>query len=255
MTGRLIGAGVVVAIGLTAGCGLRGPTPLVPVSAESLLDALRARRAAVTSLRARAHVRTGVARVWTREVIVVQRPTDVRIDVLTPFGLALALGTDGTILWAFRPSDQTRYEGPATPANLARFLAAPVAVGDLVDVLLGLPPDRRAVGPALLEVTHDHLYRLSQPIEGGAQSLWFTGDTHLLERVEEERGGTAVLRIAFGDHRDGLPHRIEIEAPGLGAAASLAYDAATVNVELASSLFTPPAAAQVLSLDVAAEAH
>src|SRR2546425_6588027 len=60
----------------------------------------RSRRRAITSLRARAQIASGVARLWTREAVLVRRPSAVRIDVLSHAGLVLALGTEGASLWA-----------------------------------------------------------------------------------------------------------------------------------------------------------
>src|SRR5581483_5838061 len=194
-----------VGVVLVGGCALRGPRVAVrPATVDELLGAITARRAALASLRARAQVRTGLARLWTREAIVVRRPSAVRIDVLSPFGLTLALGTDGTVLWAYPPAEGTRYEGPATPANLARFLGTPVAVGDLAAILLGLPP---------------------LPLASGLQSLWFAGDTHDLVAAEEAEHGVVVLRVAFGDYREGFPHLLEVAAPATHATATLAYEA------------------------------
>ena len=83
----------VMAAVLAAGCAFRRPGPALgpPVSAETLFAPLAARRLAVTSLRARARVKSGLARLWTREALLVQRPDAVRIDVLSPMGLALAV--------------------------------------------------------------------------------------------------------------------------------------------------------------------
>src|SRR2546425_9323940 len=106
----------------------------------------RSRRRAITSLRARAQIASGVARLWTREAVLVRRPSAVRIDVLSHAGLVLALGTEGASLWAYPPMQAIRYEGSATPENLARFLGTPVSVPDLVDILLGLPPQREPAG-------------------------------------------------------------------------------------------------------------
>src|SRR5206468_88266 len=83
----------------------------------------------------------------------VRRPSSVRIDVLSPFGLALAVGTDGGLLWAYPAGQGTRYEGAATPANLARFLGTPATVADVVDVLLGTAPRRTPAGPSTLRAT------------------------------------------------------------------------------------------------------
>src|SRR5439155_294411 len=98
--------------------GVRGARLLRPVTAEGLRGDLAARRAAITSLRARARLKSGVTGLWTREALLVRRPDAVRIDVLSPFGLALAVGVQGPLLWAYPPAESTRYEGSASAANL-----------------------------------------------------------------------------------------------------------------------------------------
>lgn len=213
------------------------------------MDGLAARRAAVRSMRARVSVRAGLAGMWTREALVVQRPAGVRIDVLSPFGLAVAIGTDGSVLWAFPPTEGARYEGAATPDNLARFLGVPVAVPDLVDLLLGLPPQRAAVGPTHLDTTREGEYRLTVPLNDGTQTLWFAGDTLVLVRAEEGRADGTVLRASFGDWHDALPHTLVVTVPKTGAAVHLAYDAVEPNAGVDASLFAPPPAPRVLPLD------
>src|SRR5204863_3513890 len=110
---------------LIVGCAARAPR-LRSTSAAELLETLAARRAAVTSLRSRARLRSGLSGVWIREALLVRRPDAVRVDVLSPFGLALAVGVRGDLLWAYPPARGTRYEGPATPANMVRLLGAPI---------------------------------------------------------------------------------------------------------------------------------
>jgi hypothetical protein len=241
-----------LAVVMLAGCGLRGPRPLAPTTADALLDGLAARRAAITSMRARVSVRAGLAGMWTREALVVQRPAGVRIDVLSPFGLAVAVGTDGTVLWAFPPSEGARYEGAATPENLARFLGVPIAVPDLVDILMGLPPRRVVVGPARLEATRDREYRVTLPLADGVQTLWFAGDTLALVRAEEAHASGPVLRAVFGDWQAALPRTLEVTVPTTGAAVHLAYDAVEPNVRVDPMLFAPPPAARVLPLEAIA---
>jgi hypothetical protein len=223
------------------------PPSLPAVSAEQLLDGLAARRAAVTSLRARARLR-GVRGLWTREALVVRRPDAVRIDVLSRAGLVLALGARGPLLWAYPPAEATRYEGPATADNLGRFLGAQVSVTDVVDVLLGLPPARTAAAPPDVVATRDGEYRLRLPLADGEQTIWFDGVTHAVVRAQETRGGAVALRVAFGDHRDGFPHSLMVGTPGAGEA-ELAYEAVEPNAPVDATLFSPPPATRVLPLE------
>ena len=234
---------------VAAGCAARVPRVLQPATATELLDGLAARRVALTSLRARARLRAGVSGLWVREALLVRRPDAVRIDVLSPFGLTLAVGARGSLLWAYPPSAGTRYEGDATPENLARFLGAPVAVPDVVSILLGGPPQREPAAPSSLARTRDGEYRLTLPLTGGTQTIWFAGDTLTVRRAEETRGPTLALRVVFDDYRDGFPHVIDVAGPTAGA--RLAYDAVELNAPLDPAVFAPPPAARVLPLEAA----
>ena len=236
-----------VALLVVVGCAARAPR-LRPTTAVELLDGLAARRAAVTSLRSRARLRNGLSGVWIREALLVRRPDAVRVDVLSPFGLALAVGVRGDLLWAYPPARGTRYEGPASPENMVRLLGAPLAVGDVVDVLLGVPPARDPVGPPVLAATREGEYRLVIPLADGAQTIWFAGDTLLVRRAEETRAGGVVLRVAFDDYHDGFPHAVDVSSEGRPPA-RLAYDAVEPNAALDAALFAPPPAARVLPLD------
>src|SRR3989442_584841 len=84
-------------------------------------------------------------------------------------------------------------------------------MGDVVEVLLGLPPARAAVGPPALAARAGE-YRLTLPLAAGAQTIWFAGDTLSVRRAEETREGALALRVAFDDYRDGFPHLIEVGA-------------------------------------------
>jgi hypothetical protein len=215
-----------------------------------LLKRLETRRAAVTSLRARARLRSGLEGLWTRQALVVDRPDRIRVDVLTPMGLALALGTDHARLWAYQPSERVRYEGGATPQNLTRLLGAPIALADVVDILLGLPPARLSKGPPSVVMTPEG-HRLTLPLANGEQRIWFAPETLDVVRAEEERRDGTVLRITFGDHEQGFPRVLDVESPKRGAPVRLKYDDVELNPTVAASLFTPPPAERVLPLEAA----
>jgi hypothetical protein len=254
---RFLRARPVVAVALllgVAGCALVRPRPPAgePATAAALLADVAAQREARTALRARARLRTGLAGLWTREAILVRRPDAVRVDVLSPFGLALALGVAGRELWVWPASQGVRYDGDASPENLARFLGAPIAVSDLVDVLMGLPPARVPAAPPVARRTAGNEWEVVIPLPDGVQTLWFDVDTRQLTRAAEQRGEGAVLRVAFGDYQDGFPHTLEVESPALRSSAKLAYDAVEVNPSLPESVFTPPPAPRVVPLEAAA---
>lgn len=255
MVPRARRSGWLVLVVLLAGCSLfrAGPGPFrTGVTADALLARLQERRAAVTSLRARARLKAGLAGMWTREALIVRRPTDVRVDVLSPFGLALALGASAETLWVYPPAQGVRFEGASNPENLARFLGAPVAVTDLVDILLGVAPARQPTGEVALDIVEQDQYRLTVPFDGGVQTLWFAGDTLDLRRAEERRSDTLTLQVTFDDHEDGFPRSLAVTAPVVGSSVQLAYDTVETNPSLDASLFVPPPAPRVAPLESAA---
>jgi hypothetical protein len=247
--------GWLVLVALLAGCSLfrNVPGPFrTGVTADELMTRLQERRAAVTSLRARARLKAGLAGMWTREVIVVRRPNEVRVDVMSPFGLALALGAGPETLWVYPPSQGVRFEGASSPENVSRFLGAPVAITDLVDIMLGVAPAPPPTGEVVLDVVEEDQYRLTVPFDGGVQTLWFAGDTLNLRRAEERRSDSLVLQVVFDDYQDGFPHSLAVTAPVLGSNVQLAYDDVEPNAAIDPSSFAPPPAPRVAPLESAA---
>src|SRR5262249_7162371 len=147
------------------------------------------------------------------------------------------------------PAAATRYEGAATAANLSRFLGAPLAVPDVIDVLLGLPPARTPAGPPELTTTDEGEYRVTVPLVGGSQTIWFAGEPLAGRRAEEGSGDAVTRRLAFDDYRDAFPHAIEVAAPAAAAAAHLVFEAVEPNPALDPALFAPPPAPRVLPLE------
>jgi outer membrane lipoprotein-sorting protein len=237
------------ALVLVAGCGLRGaaPGPIGAPSADALVADLAARRTALSSLRARVRLRSGLARVWTRQAMLVQRPSAIRVDVLSPFGLALALGTEGRTLWAFPPQQGVRYEGAASPANLERLLGTPLAIDDLVDVLLGAVPARSATARPTVARVGD-TWVLTIRYRGGTQVVAFGVDSHELVSVEEQRDGASPVRVVFNDWQGGIARALDLVGSD-GTTARIAFDDVQPNASIDPAAFAPPAATRVLPLD------
>jgi len=251
-SGRLLW---LLALVVLAGCPPFGAGRLGPAretTADELVAGIEARRAATTSLRARMRLRSGLARMWVRQAVLVQRPSAIRIDVLSPFGLALALGTDGRTLWAFPPQQGVRYEGPASPANFARLLGTPLGVADLVDVLLGVPPARVAIERPSVERAGDE-WVLTIRYRDGTQLVHYAIDTLQITRIEERRDGAAPMEVAFSDYQEGFARALDLKGE-TGVAASIAFDDVERNATIDPTAFEPPAAARVLPLDRAAAA-
>jgi hypothetical protein len=242
---------LVVVAAAALGCeGMARVRPVRPTTAEALLADLAARRDAVASMRARVRLRSGLARVWTRQALLVQRPAAIRVDVLSPFGLALAFGTEGRTLWAFPPQRGVRYEGAATPANFQRLVGAPLAVPDMVDVLLGVPPARRAVGPPALERDGDR-WLVTVRYEGGTQVIGFSGDTLEVASVDEHPDGGAAVRVGYADYAEGFARTLDLVTEG-GESVRIAFDEVEANATIDPGVFEGPPAPRVLPIERAA---
>lgn len=246
---RAVRAAILVAVAVASiGCGgFARIRPFRSTTAEVLLADMAARRSAVTSMRARVRLRSGLARVWTRQALLVQRPAAVRVDVLSPFGLALAFGTEGRTLWAFPPQQGVRYEGAATPENFQRLVGAPLAVPDMVDVLLGVPPERAPVEPPVLARDGDH-WMLTVRYRDGTQVVAFAGDTLEIASIDERPDGGVAVHVGYGDYERGFARSLELATEGREAI-RIAFDEVEPNAIIDPAVFIGPQAPKVLPIE------
>ena len=85
------------------------------------------------------------------------RPARIRMDVVSPFGVALAtLTSDGNSFSLTDLRDKVFYEGPASACNIARLTTVPMPGHVLVDLLRGEAPvlKHEAAGTALSWDSH-----------------------------------------------------------------------------------------------------
>lgn len=240
------------------------PPPRPPIAdsigAGTLLARLEQREEEIRTLRGLATMRyeSPTERVQVQEVVVVERPDRLRLEMISTFGLALQIASDGTRLRAFHRADRTFYEGEATTRNLGRFTRVALRLDEITDVLVGLPPvrDRTHLGDPVWE-PETGLWRLAVPLGAkGRQILWFEGESLLPARTEEvDAAGVRRYLIAFRDYREVagvlLAHEILLEIPSEEARITMAYSEMSLNRPVEETLFTfePPAGARVVSLD------
>jgi hypothetical protein len=233
------------------GCGARRSlpptreTPVVLPSAGDLLARIESQRTQVRSLRtiADSEIRGSERPIRASEVLLVEPPRRLRIEVLSIFGIAWILATDGEVLDVYSRQDDTIYRGTPTPELIAEFLPLPLALHELTELLLGRPPERDVVqaGTVAWE-SETGLLRLTVQLSGGGtETLWFDGTTGLLVRCEERASNGALrfdLRIkAYRDVRGVLlASDLTIVGPG-GARVRLAYGRSELNPILSADLF------------------
>ncbi|MFO0692307.1 MAG: hypothetical protein U0230_02005 [Polyangiales bacterium] len=196
------------------GCG-PGPRPRTPID-----DADRALRLA-SSLHRTVHALSAEARVEQRGsqgrirgtvLAMVALPDHVRFDVLTQFGPAAVLTSDGTRFELLDLRDDRFVEGPACPSNVARLLGFALPPADVARMLVGEAP----LLPGATEKTIRPIaggYELRLASTAGSETLVFglrsgdhlaePGAQHLrLARVElRDPAGNLSLRITYSDHR------------------------------------------------------
>ena len=83
----------------------------------------------------------------TSEVLLIEPPDHLRIEVLTPFGVTWILATDGRVLDVYSRQEETVYRGRPTPDLIDHYLPVPLALADLTELLLGRPPRRAVARP------------------------------------------------------------------------------------------------------------
>jgi outer membrane lipoprotein-sorting protein len=257
-------------VSLIAGCGLwkqPAATPVVrppraQVSPRALLASLERRRAQLHSVRALADMRYRAPKqnLHVSEVIVVERPDRLRIEVLSTFGMTMQITSDGRVLRAYFRGERTFYRGRASSENLVRFTRLDLEVRDVIDLLAGLPPARDVAAPMAISF-EDGRWRLEAPLAsgGGTQVLWFEPATLLPAGADLlGRDGHAIYRAKFSAYRASggvtVPRRISIELPPHEASLELEYSSVTANRDFPDDLFTfeSPAGAKLVDLDAPA---
>ncbi|MBI1815984.1 MAG: hypothetical protein HYR72_13475 [Deltaproteobacteria bacterium] len=254
-----------VALLLVSGCAtLRPPAPAIapPLpSAAELVTRLEQQRAARVSLRALAHfVYDGPdEHRRARQVVLVQRPERLRIEVLSPLGTVFVLTADNGALAAYVRSEATVYRGRASRANLQRYARVDLSVADAVDVLLGTPPVGDGRNDAVsFDPTSDTI-QLSSATDAGAHVIAF--DRALRAVAIETHDADAQVRwraefSAFAAPAD-VPTTIVIALPPQQQRLTLELQEVEVNPAIDAALFTlaTPAGTREVALDDGAEAE
>jgi hypothetical protein len=272
--------GCALGVGLLAQACVHVQAPASsPPSGEDALARMRASFACANAIQGSAKVDgfgQGVrarVEVW----LFAARPDRIRMDVLSPFGVALATLTSNGNAFALSDLRDGRFlVGPATPCNLARLTTVAIPAHVLVDLLHGQAPvlkhSASAAGLVWSEagywvVTVDgangtrETLRVAPRPEDWARP-WHDQRLRVLDIRVEERG-YLLYHAELGDHRvaatapprvdpDGLspplapsgpacaaeiPRRIRVEVPYPSADLHLVYQTVTWNPPLPDETF------------------
>lgn len=220
-------------------------------------DSLRVR---IRSLRAeaRADQRGSQGRVRGTVLMFVERPDRVRFDVMTQFGPAAALTSDGHTFAMADFRERTFVTGRACPSSIARLLGMPLSSEDIGRLLLGGTPRIESVRETIAVDPDDGHYHLALfGRDGGRQEIELgirDADEHappaeqrlrLLRTELFDARGHTLWRVTYDDYRVvpvgeqgvAIPYEVFFEHPGRDTDTRLRFEDIDVNVTVPDGAF------------------
>lgn len=195
-----------------------------------------------------------------RERITVRRPASLRVEALSPLGVALIVAADAAQVAIFDPSRDTITRGAATAATLSRVAQIPLAPAQAARLLLALPPDAALTSAPLVPA----------PADNGMTALSFTRADGTIEEIAFRDGNLALVRetttagalayeVRYSDYRDigamQFPHTIDARFPATATTVKLRYENPAIDSAIPDAAFilTPGPQTRELRLGLIAE--
>jgi outer membrane lipoprotein-sorting protein len=201
----------------------------------------------------------GDQHVKAKEEIVVKRPGNLRVEAMSPFGVALLLAAQGSQLAIFEP-DQNRFmRGNATADTLYRYVRIPMAPADAVGLLMGLAPPDFALNGIADSVSNDGAMTVAVygNAASGTRELGFSAGNLAMVRETAGNGiGRVNYEVRYSDYHDigGLmfPYIVDATFPAAGSHVTFRYLRPIVNGDIPDSTFvlTPAPGATFMNLSL-----
>ena len=201
----------------------------------------------------------GDQHVKAKEDIVVKRPGNLRVEAMSPFGVALLLAAQGSELAIFEPGRNRFMRGNATADTLYRYVRIPMAPADAVGLLMGLAPPEFALNGIADSVSNDGamtvaLYGNSA---SGTRELGFSGGNLAMVRETAGNGnGRVNYEVRYSDYHDiggvMFPYVVDATFPAAGSHVTFRYLRPIVNGDIPDSTFvlTPAPGATLMNLSL-----
>jgi len=227
-----------------AGCAARQPSPPTRVSLpDQEASALAERDRLLTSLQ------TPVimdylgpsGNLKAREQLTARRPASLRVEVMSPLGVALIVTADDSEIAVFDPSHNTLMRGEANAVTLEHFTRIPMAPAQAVQLLLSLVPDRSVLTSApSSDRTEGEMKVLSYAGAGAASyELGFSGGQLAMVRASD--AARAIYEVAYSDYRDigaiSFPFAIEARFFASATTVKFHYLNPLIDRQIADSAF------------------
>lgn len=252
-------------LGLAACVTVAPPPPAAPsavlgadrLQVEQLTRALAERDKSLESMQTRAVMEytAGDQHLKAKEDITVRRPNCLRVDAMSPFGVALVLAAQGGDVAIFEPGKNRFMRGAATADTLDKYVRIPMAPADAVGLLMGLAPHGFAAGSAADSVANDGPMLVAEYGSAGAdrRQLGFA-DGRLVMVRDTAADGRVRYEVRYSDYHDigGLtfPYVVDANFPMAQSRVTFRYVRPIINGDVPAATFvlTPAPGATLMNL-------
>jgi outer membrane lipoprotein-sorting protein len=222
------------------------------------IDALAERDKRLVSMQTPAVMEytSGDQHLKAKEQIIVRRPGDLRVEAMSPFGVALLLAAQGSELAIFEPGQNRFMRGQANADTLYRYVRIPMEPTDAVGLLMGLaPPEFTLSGTHSLSNESSMTVATYGNSASGTRQLGFSDGN--LAMVRETAGdGRVNYEVRYSDYHDiggvMFPYVVDATFPPAGSHVTFRYTRPIVNGTVPDSTFvlTPAPGATLMNLSL-----
>ncbi|MDO8434680.1 MAG: DUF4292 domain-containing protein [Candidatus Binatus sp.] len=245
-----------------------GPEPESPIvgfdaqkfQVEKLTAALTQREKSLDTMQTQAimeYTGSDQKTVKAKEQLVVKRPDNLRVEAMSPFGVALLLAAQGPDLAIYEPGENRFMRGAANAETLYRFARIPMDPADAVGLLMGLAPREFGISKTADSVSNENGMTLAAYGNSttGVRQLGFSGGNLAMVR-DTESGGQVRYEVRYSDYHDiggvMFPYVVDADFPSARSHLRLRYLRPIVNGSVPESAFvlTPVPGATLMNLSM-----
>ncbi|MGH7916726.1 MAG: hypothetical protein ACREQE_04600 [Candidatus Binataceae bacterium] len=179
-----------------------------------------------------------------REQLTVRRPASIRVEAMSPLGVALVVAADAGQIAIFDPSRNTLTRGPANAATLERFTRIPMAPQEAVRLLMALSPDTGMLSFPPASIRTDKKSKITiltynRPL-GVTDELGFL-DRHLVLVRERTHDGQTAYEVHYSNYKNigavDFPYTVTAEFPASAVNITFHYKRPIVDGRIPDSAF------------------
>lgn len=218
--------------------------PEVVLRLSGWADATRNRDALRGHARLAVDSADGQTRVRSKQIVVLRRPAQLRVEVMGFLNQSIAVvTTDGQHYAVFRAQPRSYRSGVVGPTLLWDEARISLTPGEAIELLLGVPAGDAAWQPAAAWRSADGRIRIDWVDSAGerVQSVVFDRDGNALDVERFETAGQSAWRARYDDFRDvngvAFAHSIELSTGRGSTRAEIRLSGIELNPELRDDIF------------------